>query len=46
MKYVVIVDPGIKAEKGYPAYDRGMKADIFIKDVTGQPYLGQVGYFH
>ena len=42
MKYVVIVDPGIKVDKGYPAYDRGIEADIFIKDITGQPYLGQV----
>jgi alpha-glucosidase (family GH31 glycosyl hydrolase) len=42
MKYVMIVDPGIKIDKGYPAYDRGLKADIFIKDVTGKSYVGQV----
>ena len=42
MSYVPIVDPGIKAEHGYPAYDAGIAADIFIKDITGQPYLGQV----
>jgi len=42
MRYVVIVDPGIKVDKGYPAYDRGLKADIFVKDITGMPYLGQV----
>lgn len=41
MRYVVIVDPGIKVEKGYEAYDRGVRDDIFVKDVHGQPYLGQ-----
>ena len=44
MQYVVIVDPGIKAEKGYPAHDRGLAADVFIKDVTGAPYLGQARF--
>jgi len=44
MRYVVIVDPGIKVDKGYPAYDRGLKADIFVKDITGTPYLGQVHF--
>lgn len=42
MHFVVIVDPGIKVEKGYPAYEDGLKEDIFVKDVTGKPYLGQV----
>jgi len=42
MRYVVIVDPGIKVDSGYPAYDRGIQADIFIKDITSKPYLGQV----
>ena len=28
---VVIVDPGIKVESGYSAYDDGLKMDIFIK---------------
>lgn len=41
MYYVVIVDPGIKIEKGYPAYEQGLKDDIFVKDVTGNPYLSQ-----
>ena len=41
MRYVVIVDPGIKVDRGYPAYDQGIEKDIFIKDVTGRPYLGQ-----
>ena len=42
MHYVVIVDPGIKVERGYSSYDQGLKDDIFVKDVTGAPYLGQV----
>ena len=28
---VVIVDPGIKNEQGYPAYDQGLKENAFIK---------------
>lgn len=44
MQYVVIVDPGIKVDRGYSAYDKGLQQDIFIKDVTGKPYLGQVTY--
>ena len=28
---VVIIDPGIKTEQGYSAYDDGMKEDIFLK---------------
>ena len=44
MHYVVIVDPGIKVDKGYSAYDQGLKDDIFVKDVTGNPYLGQVSF--
>ena len=34
LKYVivvVIIDPGIKVESGYSAYDDGLKMDIFIK---------------
>ncbi|MGN6509047.1 MAG: TIM-barrel domain-containing protein, partial [Chitinophaga sp.] len=44
----VIVDPGIKVEKGYPAYESGLKEDIFIKYSDGQNYTGQVwpGWCH
>lgn len=27
---------------GYEAYERGVKEDLFIKDVKGNYYLGQV----
>ncbi|KAL9658384.1 hypothetical protein ABK040_015704 [Willaertia magna] len=44
--YVVIVDPGIKYEKGYYAYDYGKELNIFIKksdgltDITGDVWPG------
>lgn len=38
----VIVDPGIKVEKGAPALERGLKEDVFIKYPDGQNYTGQV----
>lgn len=38
----VIVDPGIKVEKGYPAFDSGTAADIFLKYSDGKHYSGQV----
>lgn len=40
--WVPIVDPGIKVDPGYPAYDQGLAAHAFINDATGQPFLGQV----
>ncbi len=42
IKLTVIIDPGVKKEKGYKAYDTGMKKDCFIKDETGKVYIGQV----
>ena len=37
-----IVDPGIKIDPGYPAYDAGLVAKIFITDAdSGEPYVGQ-----
>eukprot|EP00850_Spirogloea_muscicola_P000513 SM000002S05593 [mRNA] locus=s2:1149104:1151597:+ [translate_table: standard] len=48
--FIVIIDPvtmklglaGIKVEKGYPAYERGLAEGVFILDRQGAPYLGQV----
>lgn len=47
-KLTVIVDPGIKVEKGYGAYERGLKDDIFLKYSDGTNYTGQVwpGWCH
>lgn len=41
-KFVPIVDPGIPDDKTNNAYTKGLEMDIFIKDPTGKPYLGQV----
>jgi alpha-glucosidase len=38
----VIVDPGIKVQKGAPAYESGLKDDVYIKYADGEPYTGQV----
>jgi alpha-glucosidase len=44
----VIVDPGIKVVPGAPAFDRGIKADAFIKYVDGKIFTAQVwpGWCH
>jgi alpha-glucosidase len=39
---VTIVDPGIKIEQGYFAYDEGTKNDLFIKYPNGSNYTGSV----
>ncbi len=45
---VVIVDPGIKIEPGYPYYEEGKEKDLFLKYPDGEPYSGQVwpGWCH
>lgn len=44
----VIVDPGIKVEKGAAAFERGVKDSVYIKYPDGQFYTGQVwpGWCH
>lgn len=44
----VIVDPGIKVEKGYEAYEDGLEKDMFIKYPDGEVYTAQVwpGWCH
>ena len=44
----VIVDPGIKVEKGYKAYEEGVKENYFIKYPDGTDYCAQVwpGWCH
>lgn len=41
-KTTVIVDPGIKVEKGAEAYESGLKKDVYIKYPDGEPYTGAV----
>ncbi|RFZ82060.1 DUF4968 domain-containing protein [Mucilaginibacter terrenus] len=47
-KVTLIVDPGVKEEKGYGVYDRGVKEDIFAKYPDSTYYTGQVwpGWCH
>lgn len=43
----MFLDPGIGASEKpgtYPPYDRGLEMDIFVKNTTNQPFVGQV-YF-
>jgi alpha-glucosidase len=39
---VTIIDPGIKIEKGYKAYDEGVAKDLFAKYPDGRLYVGHV----
>ena len=39
---VTIIDPGVKVEDGYFAYDEGVKKDFFIKYPDGKYYVGTV----
>ncbi len=39
---VTIVDPGIKIEKGYFAYEEGVKSGCFVKYPGGELYTGEV----
>jgi alpha-glucosidase len=41
-KMVVIIDPGIKQEEGYFAYDEGLKNDEFVKYPDGKLFTGKV----
>lgn len=47
-KTVVILDPGIKVEKGYKIYDEGVAKDYFVKYPDGENYSGEVwpGWSH
>lgn len=47
-KTTVIVDPGIKVEKGYSAYESGLAGNVFLKYSDGEYYTGQVwpGWCH
>jgi alpha-glucosidase len=42
LRLITIVDPGVKAEAGYPVFDEGRKRDAFCRTEAGQIYLGQV----
>jgi alpha-glucosidase len=48
LKTTVIVDPGVKVEKGYGTYERGIRDNVFIKYPDGANYTGEVwpGWCH
>jgi alpha-glucosidase len=39
---VCIIDPGLKVEKGYSAYEEGKKKGLFVKYPNGKDYTGVV----
>jgi alpha-D-xyloside xylohydrolase len=41
-RFVPILDPGIPLLPGYKPYEDGIKRNIFLRDVTGSPYIGEV----
>lgn len=41
-RVVVILDPGVKKENGYKAYEDGKSKDLFVTYPDGQEYNGQV----
>ncbi len=47
-KLTVIVDPGVKVEKGYGTYERGLQQNIFAKYPDSTNYTGEVwpGWCH
>eukprot|EP01114_Cavostelium_apophysatum_P008155 TRINITY_DN2046_c0_g1_i1.p1 TRINITY_DN2046_c0_g1~~TRINITY_DN2046_c0_g1_i1.p1 ORF type:complete len:921 (+),score=167.08 TRINITY_DN2046_c0_g1_i1:50-2812(+) len=40
--FVLIIDPGIAPTNGYIAYDNGTMMDVWIKNATGQDFVGKV----
>jgi alpha-glucosidase len=47
-KVVTIIDPGVKVEQGYAAYEEGIADNHFLKYLDGELYQGQVwpGWCH
>lgn len=41
-RFVPILDPGIKLEPGYAPYDDAVAENLFLRDVTGDFYIGEV----
>jgi alpha-glucosidase len=41
-RVVVIIDPGVKVEAGYPIYESGCAEDLFVKYPDGTYYSGDV----
>lgn len=41
-RMVTIVDPGVKAEPGYPVFDDALERDVLCRTEGGDVYIGQV----
>ncbi|KAK9915638.1 hypothetical protein WJX75_001864 [Coccomyxa subellipsoidea] len=41
-RWVPILDPPIHIKENYGAYDSGIASGVFVKDITGRPYAGQL----
>jgi alpha-glucosidase len=41
-RVVPILDPGVKKERGYQAYDDGLAKDVFCRNKEGKPFVGFV----
>ena len=39
---VIIVEGGVKIDAAYQAFVEGLKRKVYIWDLTGNPYVGQV----
>ncbi|KAK4877010.1 hypothetical protein RN001_009516 [Aquatica leii] len=45
MHYIPLIDPGVSASEvpgSYIPYDKGIEMDIFVKNSSGQPFIGKV----
>lgn len=42
VKTVLIVDPGVKQEKGYSVYEAGKAIDAYVHDVRDEDFVGEV----
>lgn len=45
MHYIPLIDPGVSGSEKpgtYPPYDEGLQLDIFVKNSSGQPFVGKV----
>jgi alpha-glucosidase (family GH31 glycosyl hydrolase) len=43
-KGIWMLDPGLKAEEGYFAYDTGCENDVWIQTADGKPYVGMYDF--
>lgn len=39
---VPILDPQVHIKEGYEPYDTGIQQNVFVKDIAGGNYVGQV----